>query len=445
MKHTPRLRALALGLTLVSSSLDAAAQSRPAAPPDRRALLAQAQRARTQGNHSLALYFAEQAGRLQMTSSVRRFIAEEQLALGQLAEAVTSAEQCVREANAEPPSENHGIVLTGCQDMVRTLVTRVASASVTTVLALPTGIELSLSGRPLARESLVPNEAACVWVMPGRQTLRAQVAGFAPSEVSRELAAGQVWVVRIDAPPAPARRACAAQATRSQTDAPPAQVDTLAIPGAPAALDRQPRVWIEQLGANDAASSPITVTVDGREAPLRPCGAASDAASIELSAGQHQIAFSRALATTIERTITVREGEDLSIGRVTLEAIAPPPRMPAVQRRTVVTRGWSAIGPVIAGVGVASLGAAAAVWIASNGAYDSLRARCAASGCPGDQQASDEAAHIRTLDASTTGLLIGGAIAAATGAVLTFAVRPEQRTTVSVVATHQGVSVLGTF
>jgi hypothetical protein len=444
MKHTPRLRALALALTLASSALDAAAQSRPDPPPDRRALLAQAQRARTQGNHSLALYFAEQAGRLQMTSSVRRFIAEEQLALGQLAEAVTSAEQCVREANAEPPSENHGIVLTGCQDMVRTLVARVASASVTAVVALPQGLELSLSGRPLARESLVPNEAARVWVMPGRQTLRASVAGFAPSEVSRELAAGQVWVVRIDAQPAPSRRTCAAEATRPQTDAPPAQLDALTIPGASPPADRQPRVWIEQLSANDQASSPITVTVDGREVAVRACGAASDAVSIEIAAGQHQIAFSRALATTIERTITVREAEDLSIGRVRLEAVAPT-RMPAVRQRTVVTRGWSAVGPVIAGVGVAALGASAAVWIASNGAYDSLRARCAASGCPGDPQASDEAAQIRALDASTTGLLIGGAIAAATGAVLTFALRPEQRTTVSVVATHQGVSVLGTF
>ena len=52
---------------------------------------------------------------------------------------------------------------------------------------------------------------------------------------------------------------------------------------------------------------------------------------------------------------------------------------------------------------------------------------------------------VATSKGKAAAAMVGGAIAAATGAVLTFALRPEQRTTVSVVATHQGVSVLGTF
>lgn len=434
---------MTLGLSL--APLVAHAQRTANAAPDRRALLAQAQRARGQNNHSLALYFAEQAGRLQMTSSVRRFIAEEQLALGQLAEAITSADQCVREANAEPPSENHGIVLTGCQEMSRSLRARVASASITTSTPIGDDVTLELNGQPLARESLQSAEGAQRWVAVGRQVLRARRAGFAPAEITREVAAGETWTVRLVAPRAAPRRSCAA-ASPSNTVA--VGVDSLEIPGGAAPSDAQPRLWFDSLPFETTAGSASrgALSIDGRPASITACPSPSTVRSTEIAAGTHQLAISLEGHRTIERTITVREGEDLSMGAVQLEAVLETTHVPPATR-TVVTRGWSPVGPIIGGIGVAALATGAALWFVSDGAYSSLRTRCVSSGCPGDAQAQSDAASIRTLDAASTGLVISGAVATAAGIALTFAIRPERTTVVpvSVSIAHDRLVFSGRF
>jgi len=96
----------------------------------------------------------------------------------------------------------------------------------------------------------------------------------------------------------------------------------------------------------------------------------------------------------------------------------------------VTTRGWSALGPIVGGVGVASMAVSGALWAVSGSAYASLRARCEASGCPGDAMAASEANSIRMLDAATTATLVAGAALTVTGAVLLFAVRPTHTVTV---------------
>ncbi|MFO0554721.1 MAG: hypothetical protein U0271_40460 [Polyangiaceae bacterium] len=65
----------------------------------RRQLIEQAQTARSTGDHARALELAELAGKLSMSVSLRRFIAEEQLALGDSAAALGSAELCAQGAS----------------------------------------------------------------------------------------------------------------------------------------------------------------------------------------------------------------------------------------------------------------------------------------------------------------------------------------------------------
>lgn len=431
-----RIHSFTIVTALALVPIAASAQRTNNSAPDRRSLLAQAQRARGQNNHNLALYFAEQAGRLQMTSSVRRFIAEEQLALGQLAEAITSAEHCVREANAEPPSENHGIVLTGCQEMIRSLRARVASASFTATAPIADAVELELNGQPVARESAQTSAGAQRWVAVGRQVLRARMAGFAPVELTRELSAGESWTVRITAPQPPARRACASAASSA------AGVDTLVLPGTAAPSDARARLWFDALPANAA------VSLDSHELEIDACPAPSTHRSANLAAGTHDVTITLAGHRPLHRSITVREGEDLAFGTVELEALPPPTREQAPPAtRTIVTRGWSPVGPIVGGVGVASLATGAALWFVSDATYATLRERCSSSGCPGDTQAANDAASIRALDAASTGLVIGGALATAAGIALTFAIRPERATTVPVTVsmTHDRLLFTGRF
>lgn len=396
--------------------------------PSRGALLAQAQRARAQGNHSLALYFAEQAGRLQMTSSVRRFIAEEQRALDRPADALTSAEQCVREADAEPPSENHGLVLTGCQEMVRALRPTLAQWSLAVIDALPAEAQIELDDQPVDRAALAPGRGFTRWIAPGAHVLRARRAGFAPTELRATLSAEQTWTTRLIAPSAPARRSCGA-AMRATA------VDALVVPGDAPEGDRQARVWIE---SPPFAQGEGTIAVDGARVLAQRCPAPSRAVSVDLAPGAHRITFARPGWLTDERRVTVEASADVSIPSITLRR-APP------QTRVERTRQWSAAGPIVGGLGALSMLTAAGLWGASALAYDALRARCAESGCPGDLQATSDANAIRALDASTTALLVIGGAALATGVVLSFALVRERSRVVLVGASASGLVVRGAF
>src|SRR5690349_3172205 len=64
----------------------------------RRSLIEQAQQARRAGDHVRALDLAERATQISMSPSLRLFIAQEQTALGRLADAFGNADLCGREA-----------------------------------------------------------------------------------------------------------------------------------------------------------------------------------------------------------------------------------------------------------------------------------------------------------------------------------------------------------
>ena len=126
----PKL-ARTLWITCAAATL-AAAQAAAQADPDvmaatRRELIQEAQQARGSRDHLRALELANRAGQLGMTTALRRFIAEEQSALGLLGAALDSAERCVREAprDTAPASAEHA---EACEALAAELRPRVERA-----------------------------------------------------------------------------------------------------------------------------------------------------------------------------------------------------------------------------------------------------------------------------------------------------------------------------
>lgn len=372
------------------------ASAQPVDATARRRLLAQAQSARERGEHTQALYFAEQAGRMQWTSSVRRFVAEEQQALGRLPDAAASARLCVREAEAEPPSANHAVVLEGCQRLQAQFDEQLGRVRVVLQGAVVEGLQLELADRAIAPTAL----GESFYVVAGRVTARAVVQGLAPSEQSVEVAAGQQVVVTVSVP------------TR-------APANTVIDPRPPL------RAQLTIVGIERGA----TLRVDGtdRDASAMP---------IDIGLGRHRITVLREGFRPRTRELDLAQAGPAQVTIEPLEALPP---------RVRVERGWSPIGPVVAGVGAAAMITSAVTWAVSDGTFVALRARCATTGCPGDAMAQRDDATIRALDAATTGLLISGAVVTAAGAALVFVVRPERRVVIAPTVSARGVSVAGVF
>ncbi|MFO0630760.1 MAG: hypothetical protein U0325_34750 [Polyangiales bacterium] len=102
---TPVLLAAALATPAI-----AVAQADPETEGAARAgLIREAQAARVAGEHPRALELALRAGRIEMTLSLRRFIAEEQSEVGEVGPAAVSADACVRDAarDASPARAEH--------------------------------------------------------------------------------------------------------------------------------------------------------------------------------------------------------------------------------------------------------------------------------------------------------------------------------------------------
>jgi hypothetical protein len=147
----------------------------------RRVLLEQAQAARSGGNHGQALDFALRAGRIQMTPSVRMFIAEEQEALGQYAASLGTSELCVREAEREPTLNNRESIIDRCRGLLATLRGRVGRVVVHVPATRPAGLRVSIGGAVLnealydAPSVVTPGAVIVEAVAPGAATFRQQV------------------------------------------------------------------------------------------------------------------------------------------------------------------------------------------------------------------------------------------------------------------------------
>lgn len=112
-KLLPTLVAFMVGMAVVHDGSNAFAQ--PSTAGTRRLLIDQAQEARTRGDHVRALDLARRAARLEMTASLRWFIAEEELANNLAAEAFSSAVLCGREAGHEAASSSREGLVQRCR------------------------------------------------------------------------------------------------------------------------------------------------------------------------------------------------------------------------------------------------------------------------------------------------------------------------------------------
>jgi hypothetical protein len=160
-------------------------------------LISQAQRARSGGDHTRSLDLAERAGRISMTSSLRRFITEEQMALGRTVDAYASAQLCLREAAAELPSPNRDAVARGCTSLVSSLESRIGRIVVNVPQPTPHGLHVTVAGSEL-RDALWGVDYV---VSPGSIAVDATAAGLPPFHRNVQVAAGGRETVSIELVP----------------------------------------------------------------------------------------------------------------------------------------------------------------------------------------------------------------------------------------------------
>jgi hypothetical protein len=170
----------------------------------RQTLLEQAQKARDVDDHARALSLAARAGQIRMTPSVRLFIAEEQSALGQLANSMNNAELCANEAAEEKALKNREKILRACRSLISTLQKTGARLIVSMPKPVPPQAEVLVNGHVLP-ETLYGSP---YFLNPGNIRVEAKAPGYTPFEQQLAAEAGQEATVTVllpqESPPAQA-------------------------------------------------------------------------------------------------------------------------------------------------------------------------------------------------------------------------------------------------
>jgi hypothetical protein len=113
------------------ASTEALAQVTDTELAARRTLIDQASAARAANNPQQALDLAQRAGRIQMTPSLRMFIAETLAAMGNHAEAMGAADRCAQEADRDTAASNRAQILASCRAVATNARTHVGYVTVT--------------------------------------------------------------------------------------------------------------------------------------------------------------------------------------------------------------------------------------------------------------------------------------------------------------------------
>jgi hypothetical protein len=149
-----RLRATTIvGATILAAVMMIAKTSQGQDGSDaasRRFLLDSAQTARDRGDHAASLDFATRAGAIQMTTSVRVWIARELLELNRPAAALDQCEISLRELNLAPPTfRDRDTLISVCQAVVAGARPRVSFVRVAVPTPRPRGLRVRVAGREL--------------------------------------------------------------------------------------------------------------------------------------------------------------------------------------------------------------------------------------------------------------------------------------------------------
>lgn len=178
------------------------AQTTPSAVTARALLIEQAEQARAAGDHREALALASRAGRIEMTASLRMFLAEEQLATRAFAAALASSLLCLREAGRDPALRARDAILARCREVNQ----RARTGAALITLQAPAGITdltVTLDDAPVppelfdAPQPVDPGEHHLVVRAPGRDD-RAE--SFVAREGEARTLSLQAGPLRAEAP-----------------------------------------------------------------------------------------------------------------------------------------------------------------------------------------------------------------------------------------------------
>jgi hypothetical protein len=167
---------------------------------ERQALLDEANAASEAEDHPRALSLAMRAGEIRMTPSLRRFIAEEQYAVGQLSDSMKSAELCLSEAAGAKVLNNRAKILRACKDLIAELQKSAARLVISMPDPVPPQTEVVVSGQ------VIPES---VYGLPylfssGEIRVEAKAPGHVPFQRDLVVGPGQEVTVKVSLPPEPA-------------------------------------------------------------------------------------------------------------------------------------------------------------------------------------------------------------------------------------------------
>jgi hypothetical protein len=179
----------------------------------RRGLLEQAQQARTTRDFARALDLAQRAGRIQMTPSLRLFLAEVLSAMGNHAGAVGTADLCIRETDRDTAARNREQILSNCRAIMAASRQRVGYVNVTLGAQTPPQTAVAIDGAALNEALLgVPYV-----VNAGSVTVTGTFAGSAAFSQTETVAAGSTVNIEVRVTPPAAATASATSANTTST------------------------------------------------------------------------------------------------------------------------------------------------------------------------------------------------------------------------------------
>ncbi len=184
---------LALSLVLIPTIASAQTGADLAA---RQELVAQADQARTAGDHAHALDLALRAGRIRMTPSLGLMIAQEQRALGQLVDAYASALACARAAQADASAANRASIIETCTSVASALEPSLGRVRLRLPVALPPNARVRIANADVPADLRdVPRV-----VTPGEVLVEASAAGRTPFRRALRVSPGAVTDVSVELP-----------------------------------------------------------------------------------------------------------------------------------------------------------------------------------------------------------------------------------------------------
>lgn len=179
------------------------AQSATELMANRRRLLDQAFEAASRGSHSDALQFAEQAAQIQMSPSIRMFLAQQHEELSHspeggdhLVEAATQADACVREATEQVTLNRRVEIMRNCAEVFDRLNPRVARVRLQVPRPTPAGLRVRVNDRDV----LERDWGSPIAVLPGEVSVDATTTDRGTFHRAITLTAGRIEAVAITLP-----------------------------------------------------------------------------------------------------------------------------------------------------------------------------------------------------------------------------------------------------